>query len=273
MSGDEECDYMSDDFLAKLTQKADLRPGLKRTHESARCHEAWKKKEAILEEQRLAKRIKKPVWELEEEKRVEGLKTSLDSNNKGFAMLAKMGYKPGTSLGKDNTGFKEPVPIIVRAGRGGVGRDEAVKRLRERKQQIMVERAKKLVADFNPDAFRAQMREKHMSRRLESDLWKAQKSCRQLDLSKEYTEPMEFWFWPKEKEKKLLEDDIEEGLEEEEEEEEEEILYSLEEQLIMVTEYLRTEHLYCLFCAISFESVEDMGGSCPGPTRGDHDDD
>jgi hypothetical protein len=47
------------------------------------------------------------------------------------------------------------------------------------------------------------MREKHLSRRLESDLWKAQKSCRQLDLGKEYTEPMEFWFWPKEKEKKV----------------------------------------------------------------------
>ena len=44
-----------------------------------------------------------------------------------------------------------------------------------------------------------------MSKRLESDLWKAQKSCRQLDLGKEYSEPMEFWFWPKEKEKKVVE--------------------------------------------------------------------
>ncbi len=51
---------------------------------------------------------------------------------------------------------------------------------------------------------RAQMREKHMSKRLESDLWKAQKSCRQLDLGKEYSEPVEFWFWPKEKDEKVL---------------------------------------------------------------------
>jgi hypothetical protein len=29
-----------------------------------------------------------------------------------------------------------------------------VKRFKERKQKIMEERAKKLVADFNPDAFR-----------------------------------------------------------------------------------------------------------------------
>jgi hypothetical protein len=47
-----------------------------------RVHEAWKKKEAILEEQRLNKRIKKCVWELEQEKRDAGLQTSIDSNNK-----------------------------------------------------------------------------------------------------------------------------------------------------------------------------------------------
>ena len=47
------------------------------------------------------------------------------------------------------------------------------------------------------------MREKHMARRTESDLWKAQKSCRQLDLAKEFDTPMEAWFWPKEKKQKV----------------------------------------------------------------------
>ncbi len=32
----------------------------------------------------------------------------------GFAMLAKMGYTPGTSLGKDGTGRKDPVPIQIK---------------------------------------------------------------------------------------------------------------------------------------------------------------
>ena len=32
----------------------------------------------------------------------------------GFAMLAKMGYTPGTSLGKDGTGRMEPVPIEIK---------------------------------------------------------------------------------------------------------------------------------------------------------------
>jgi hypothetical protein len=38
--------------------------------------------------------------------------------------------------------------------------------------------------------------------------------------------------------------------EEEEEEEEEVIEFSTEEQLDMLVEYLRSQHRYCLFCAI-----------------------
>jgi hypothetical protein len=45
----------------------------------------------------------------------------------------------------------------------------------------------------------------------------------------------------------LVQDD---GEEEEEEEEEEVIQFSTEEQLDMLVEYLRSQHRYCLFCAI-----------------------
>lgn len=37
---------------------------------------------------------------LEAEKRDEGLGKSLDASNKGFALLQKMGYKPGEGIGK-----------------------------------------------------------------------------------------------------------------------------------------------------------------------------
>ena len=43
-----------------------------------------------------------------------------------------------------------------------------------------------------------------MLKRSEADLSKAQKSCRQLDLGKEFIEPMESWFWPKERRQRLL---------------------------------------------------------------------
>jgi hypothetical protein len=32
----------------------------------------------------------------------------------GFALLAKMGYKPGTSLGKTGSGIVEPVGIVIK---------------------------------------------------------------------------------------------------------------------------------------------------------------
>ena len=42
----------------------------------------------------------RPVKEIEVEKREEKLNKRLDSSNKGFAMLEKMGFKEGSGLGK-----------------------------------------------------------------------------------------------------------------------------------------------------------------------------
>jgi hypothetical protein len=48
------------------------------------------------------------------------------------------------------------------------------------------------------------MREKHMARRTEADLNKGQKSCRQLDLARDFSEPVEAWFWPPDPKERLL---------------------------------------------------------------------
>jgi len=61
---------------------------------------------------------------LEEEGRAEGLARKLESNNKGFAMLVRMGYSPGDCLGKDQQGRLEPVTIAMRQGRAGLGSKE-----------------------------------------------------------------------------------------------------------------------------------------------------
>ena len=42
----------------------------------------------------------KPKKVLEKEKREEGLSKTIGAENKGFAMLQKMGFKPGMTLGK-----------------------------------------------------------------------------------------------------------------------------------------------------------------------------
>lgn len=70
------------------------------THSTQREHEMLKKKCA--KELEISRRPK--FGEMEAEKREEGLQKSLDSTNKGFALLAKMGYKAGESLGKEKTG-------------------------------------------------------------------------------------------------------------------------------------------------------------------------
>jgi len=62
---------------------------------------------------------------LEEEGRAEGLARKLESNNKGFAMLVRMGYSPGDCLGKDQQGRLEPVTIAMRQGRAGLGSKES----------------------------------------------------------------------------------------------------------------------------------------------------
>ena len=109
---------------------------------------------------------KRSITEIEVEVRNEGLAKTLESSNKGFAMLAKMGYKPGTSLGKDNTGRVKPVEVVVKVGKSDLGREAAMKEVAEQKFRILEERAKKCVEDLEQAAFRAQMREKH------SDLFK-----------------------------------------------------------------------------------------------------
>ena len=127
---------MSDAFLATLE---DVRPGLKRVSKQSRNVTKANFDELFIKNllhpiyflqshatQREHKLLKKKIEEcqskkpkssqLEVEKREEGLQKSLDSTNKGFALLAKMGYKEGDSLGKSGkSGRLEPIPIgIVR---------------------------------------------------------------------------------------------------------------------------------------------------------------
>ena len=82
------------------------------------------KKKTELEQE---SRNKKSKADLEVEKRDEGLQKSLDFTNKGFAMLAKMGYIAGESLGKSKSGRVEPIPIEVKNDRGGLGMHNSVK--------------------------------------------------------------------------------------------------------------------------------------------------
>lgn len=61
----------------------------------------------------------------------------------------------------------------------------------------------------------------------------------------------------------------------EEEEEEKEIddvanAEETSEKLIALTNYLRQQHQFCVWCGIKFENDEDMQINCPGPTAEAH---
>jgi len=64
-------------------------------------------------------------------KRREALSLPLPRDNKGYELLSKMGFQPGQGLGRAQQGRAEPVPLVLKSGRGGVGAEEA-RRRRER---------------------------------------------------------------------------------------------------------------------------------------------
>ena len=78
--------------------------------------------------------VPKTFTNLEDKKRVEGLQKSLDSSNKGFALLTKMGYKPGEGLGKSKDGIIEPIGVEVKTNRGGLGAEIATKQVKRTKK-------------------------------------------------------------------------------------------------------------------------------------------
>jgi len=75
---------------------SDVRPGLV-SQSVSRRYQNEAKHRAI----NLANRQQnKPRQQLETEQRDEGLKIAITAENKGFKLLEKMGYKPGTGIGK-----------------------------------------------------------------------------------------------------------------------------------------------------------------------------
>ena len=60
------------------------------------------------------------------ESREDGLAQPINSDNKGYQILMKMGFKGTGGLGKTEQGRSDPVPVVIKESRKGLGEMELV---------------------------------------------------------------------------------------------------------------------------------------------------
>lgn len=122
-------------------------------------------------------------------RRDEALATStLDPSNKGFKMMAKLGFKPGDSLGKrdtdtdsstpddSKTNRSEPLNLVFKENRGGIGLDTEKKRKIREEAEEAVKKIKHEEGDY-----RDRVREERELKRTEAQIRAAQKVAERLD--------------------------------------------------------------------------------------------
>ena len=109
--------------------------------------------------------------------------------------MAKMGYKPGSSLGKSgNEGLKEPIKMEIKADRKGLGHVTEAKRKASELLDMHIlteEKRQKMTADY-----RTQKRDLSIRKRLIGDFRKSQKVCYELDARIGICIPAAGFFWP-----------------------------------------------------------------------------
>lgn len=106
----------------------------------------------------------KPLRVLEDEKREAGLNAKLPETNKGFELLKKMGYKPGIGIGKSEAGPSDPLNIVKKANRLGLGFENI------RKKEIPP-------PETSTDDFRARLKRKREMSDLKQTYSKLQRMC------------------------------------------------------------------------------------------------
>ncbi|KAE9981702.1 hypothetical protein BLS_007099 [Venturia inaequalis] len=166
-SSEDEDDYMNM-VIAEPTQII---------QETSIQRAARKKKEG---EARARIKSKQEREEDEAAAREAALAKSLDSSNKGFKMMAKLGYKPGSALGKTADARTVPINPVLKEDRGGIGHDAEKKRkFREEAEQ----EAKKVKVE--QVGYRDRMRMEREEKRLQSQILAAQKVTERLDVEAE----------------------------------------------------------------------------------------
>lgn len=162
-----------------------------------------KKKSKFLSWQEQRKLERERKQQEEDEQTLAKIEAPIPESNVGFKLLQRMGYNPGSALGKEGSGRAEPVGLEIRRSRAGVGREDPHKEKRKQEEFRAESKRRKeesLMADFG-----SRQKSQYRTRRVVDNYHKAKAALDQLE-NKEVLEP----------EKKEDEEDNEQDEEEEE---------------------------------------------------------
>ncbi|OLL26677.1 G patch domain-containing protein 11 [Neolecta irregularis DAH-3] len=142
-----------------------------------------KKRTRKLNEQHERSKTRAPL-KVAEEKRIEGLKTSiLVEQNKGMKMMKLMGYSQG-GLGK-NQGRTEPVSLTFKEDRTGIGHSTTVKRKLE---EAVEEETKRQQTEKM--TYQERVRLFHDEKKYEGQMYACQRICELLEGDEAESKPL-----------------------------------------------------------------------------------
>jgi hypothetical protein len=161
--GEEEDDYLSMSFVDTKAKETSLQRTARLRREAAERGRQPSKKER--EEQAKAAREA-------------ALSTQLDASNKGAQMMAKMGFKGG-ALGKTEGARTQPIDLLMKDDRGGLGMDSEKKRkIREAAAGLRgVEKRRKV----DENEYRERNRIEREEKRAQGQMWSAMRTLESFE--------------------------------------------------------------------------------------------
>lgn len=195
---------------------------------------------------------------IEHEQREQGLATALSSDNKGFQLLKKMGYREGSKLGVNSPhGLTEPIQIKIHSARSGLGEEREKQEQFQKKQEVKTKFNQQIQSTYQDN-----LKQKYYTKRLRSDIAKCQSVCERLDRERFHLEESNLW----KKTTEVINDNVGDNNDDDDKIDQ----FTMEDQLEKLTEYLRDKHLYCIWCGHTFETNEELESICPGNERDLH---
>ncbi|KAJ9519618.1 hypothetical protein QJQ45_013361 [Haematococcus lacustris] len=227
-------------------------------------------------------------------RRQAGLSQALAPDNKGFQLLKAMGYQAGQGLGRGAQGPVEPLPLLPKMSRTGLGVDEQKRRAAAAAQQAALQE-QPLHEELDRNLQQGQVAGQHSPAQASASGYAGpqdgtateQEAVRGCDLDQLLRSLPALW--PVLLESNELPEDLAMLLEGQGQEPDGRPSVTsrrptqdqvaalpgvptipIQQQLQLLLHYLRSRHQYCLYCGCSYDDAAQMEAQCPGPLEDDH---